>query len=205
MKKFIWMFVFALPLVMATGAVCGEFYQYTDPQGNLVFTDDITTVPEDQRSGMQTYEAVRPAPTETPETPEALDVPDDTGLEPPDMTVEADEDMGVDVSGTPFGPDASELPEAEPVQEDHLDREKNRLDALHDELMEERKRLSEMPVDQMNNTQRNVHRDRVNRLNTRLREFDRQVDRFQQSVREYNIRIQEESRRRTIPDVAENI
>ena len=38
-----------------------EFYQYKDADGNLVFTDDYSQVPENQRNQTQKYDSVKPA------------------------------------------------------------------------------------------------------------------------------------------------
>ena len=62
-----------LPLLMTAPAEA-EFYKYTDENGNIRFTDDITLVPREQRQNLKIYETSEPAgqnaaPTETEEPP----------------------------------------------------------------------------------------------------------------------------------------
>lgn len=73
------------PLVLAAGlvfllsaAVSAEFYQYTDKDGNVRYTDDPALVPEDQREKVTIHESIQSKPDEeltnegevTPETVE---------------------------------------------------------------------------------------------------------------------------------------
>jgi hypothetical protein len=37
-----------------------EFYQYTDPDGNLIFTDDLSRIPVNQRSNIKILDSVQP-------------------------------------------------------------------------------------------------------------------------------------------------
>lgn len=37
-----------------------EYYQYKDASGNIVFTDDLSQVPENQRPDIKTHQSVKP-------------------------------------------------------------------------------------------------------------------------------------------------
>ncbi len=39
-----------------------KVYNYKDAQGNNIFTDDLSQVPEDQRTGVKTYESIKSKP-----------------------------------------------------------------------------------------------------------------------------------------------
>ena len=47
----------------ATPAFC-EYYQYTDPNGVLRFTDDLASVPPDQRPDVKTHQSVESQPSQ---------------------------------------------------------------------------------------------------------------------------------------------
>jgi type IV secretory pathway VirB10-like protein len=64
MKKAIWLI---LPLILClNGPVSAEFYKYTDKDGVVRFTDDISKVPEDQRPDITSYEESKSAPAPEP-------------------------------------------------------------------------------------------------------------------------------------------
>ena len=49
-------------LVLLWTTAYGEFYQYTDTNGVLRFTDDLATVPPEQRSDVKTHQSVKSDP-----------------------------------------------------------------------------------------------------------------------------------------------
>lgn len=52
-------------LMMTAAAIAwGQYYQYTDENGVLRYTDNIATVPPDQRDNVTTHESVVSAPVE---------------------------------------------------------------------------------------------------------------------------------------------
>ena len=62
MKHFVWMIAAALMLFQVGGVIAGEFYQYTDKDGNMIFTDDFDKVPKEKQAEVKTYQSVKSAP-----------------------------------------------------------------------------------------------------------------------------------------------
>jgi hypothetical protein len=56
--------VLAAMVVFWVTPAFGEYYQYTDQNGILRFTDDLASVPPDQRPGVTTHQSVQSAPVE---------------------------------------------------------------------------------------------------------------------------------------------
>ncbi len=202
-KPLIWVMAFVLPVIMASSGTAEEFYQYTDEKGNMVFTDDITTVPEDQRPEIMTHEGVRTEPPETPaenqeNRPDSAPDLAEAAIGAEGSSAVGEEDAKTEMDAPKGDAFAAEVdagsPLAEPgiMSEDALDREKARLDALFDELQDEKERLNAVSMEKMNNAQRNVHRNKINNVNMRIRAYYREIELFQNKVNEYNARLRQQ-------------
>lgn len=59
-----------VPLIITLcSPVSAEFYKYTDQNGNIRFTDDLSRVPENQRPDVQRYEESESTPPPVAPTP----------------------------------------------------------------------------------------------------------------------------------------
>ena len=65
MNRILWISVVVLLFMAARTGITGEYYQYTDKDGNPVFTDDITKVPEKDRPQVKTFQSAvsKPQPS----------------------------------------------------------------------------------------------------------------------------------------------
>jgi predicted RNase H-like nuclease (RuvC/YqgF family) len=65
MKKAIWMVV---PIILFLwGVSAAEFYRYIDQDGQVRYTDDLSTVPVDQRPNVKRYENSQPVEAPAPD------------------------------------------------------------------------------------------------------------------------------------------
>jgi hypothetical protein len=58
----IWMIAAAAMLLMAGAVGAGEIYQYTDKEGNLIFTDDYNRVPQENQDEVKIIQSVESKP-----------------------------------------------------------------------------------------------------------------------------------------------
>jgi len=59
-----------MAVVLLAASASAQFYKYRDPDGNIVFTDDITRVPRDQQPAVEKYKDYdAPTPQSQPESP----------------------------------------------------------------------------------------------------------------------------------------
>jgi chromosome segregation ATPase len=66
-------FLMAVVLLAYAMPVAAEFYRYVDKFGNVMFTDDLSKVPPEQRTNVQSYTESRSAskPAETKKAPDS--------------------------------------------------------------------------------------------------------------------------------------
>jgi chromosome segregation ATPase len=159
-------------VIFATAPMQAEIYKYTDPSGNIHFTDDINQVPEDQREGVTSYVEAESGSEE------------DTGSP---STVEATE---------PGKADSHSIPAGEDEQPPPLNEERARLEAMKMELDEEYRAIMEQKkeLDQQRDklkTREDIleYNERVEKLNERAEAYEQKGNEYRRQVEEYNQRI----------------
>lgn len=73
MRPLLWLFPLTavLLLILAVGPASAQFYKYKDADGNILFTDDLSQVPPDQRESVPGYRESTPdAGTDAAPTPD---------------------------------------------------------------------------------------------------------------------------------------
>jgi hypothetical protein len=101
-KYFTWLILAMLMVYQADSIQAGEFYQYADDEGNLIFTDDLTKVPKEKQSGVKTFQSV-------------VSKPQSSNSEPAETADPIQSDIS---SGTP---EVFLAPEDETANEDQID------------------------------------------------------------------------------------
>jgi len=210
-----WIFTCTLLLMLTQSGIAGEIYKFTDKSGNLRFTDDITKIPEKDRSETQTIQPVNPEPSQTTEDQTVSTVsqqPDVTSISPEVLQTSASETTGEAGTGsqmksTPLTQnksDSQKVPSASEYKtmKEQFDQEKKQLDQQIIQLQEERKQLSETDLKTMNTKELTEHVEKEKDINDRIDELKRDQNQFLERVRQFNERIK--SRQTESPEQANN-
>jgi len=151
-----------------------EYYQYRDANGVLRFTDDIASVPPDQRPGVTTHRSVvsRPAQGDSGSSAgskaSASPAPSRQGTPPSAKTWE--------------GKTASQMAE--------FDRRQAELDRTFAELQNERTRLeAKAPSPKASFEEKAVYNRKVAALNAKIDRYEEELAAYTQQVKAYNAQI----------------
>ncbi len=157
--------LFAGAALLLTTPALGEYYRYVDANGMTRYTDDLSTVPPDQRPKVKTYESVKSDPVRrTPEVSSNAHV-----------QKKASEPNG----DTWFEKASSEA--------DKLNQKRKDLDAAYQSLQTERAALvKEKPTTKAGKKTIRDYRDRVRRLNTKIADYEERHAAYQEEVAAYN-------------------
>ena len=160
--------IFALCLLASGPAWC-EYYQYTDENGNLCFTDDKSMVPEDQLDDAKSYDSLNYT-----EKPASMESKSRSGL----SRQKAPEPRTWD------GKLQSDV--------NSLDEEKDQLDRTFQRLQKEKEALVNQSSEDMSPAERSAYKDRVHELNERIEAYDKKREEFQQKVDRFNAQVRQE-------------
>lgn len=157
-------------VLWATPALC-EYYQYTDPNGVLRFTDDLASVPPDQRPDIKTHQSVK-SDSVQPKTGEAA-----TGKTSPHK---GSSEKGASPSATSWkGRNAQKKLELDQMQAD--------LKKTFKALQAERSALeSNAPPEGASFKQKVTYTNKVEALNAKIARYEEQLDVFNEKVNAYN-------------------
>lgn len=156
----------SLLIIFSYGPVSAEFYKYTDANGNVRFTDDLSKVPKSQRPNVTSYEESESnvpaaAPHASPKTEE-----------------EGEED---DVNG-----DASLNEQRNKVQQ-----KKDNLKKEYKALMEEKAELAETSKKPMNLKERLELDQKIKNLNQKISQYDEKRNALNKEIEKLNARMAE--------------
>ena len=201
MNRFVWILTCML-LMMTQASISGEIYKYTDKSGNLRFTDDISKIPEKDRSEIKTIQSVDTEPLPETEvhtsTSAASKQPDVTSTSPEGSQTPVDETTetgrGGQTKNTSLAPNKSKSQEAPKTSEyqtmrDQFDQEKKQLNQQITQLQEEKKQLSDADLKTMPDKELNEQEKKENDLNARIDQLKSDQSQFLERVRQFNERI----------------
>ena len=145
-----------------------EFYKYRNAAGAVVFTDDLSRVPPDQRSNVTEYR-------ESTSTAETADGIPEAGLS-----------SGTSNSQAGTNTDTKEAEDAEKFEA--LKKKMAVLDARYTELLTEKKRLESIRPSNSSSDQWNAYHLQVTDLNEKIAEYEQTRDYFSKEVDAFNSR-----------------
>ena len=177
-QRILLLVTFLLPLVAVSHSWSGSIYQWTDENGNVGFTDDLSKIPEKYRSSAVIE---REVPAETDEENKGGEMPtEEQGLELP--------------------PEQPQVPEVDDAGHDRSYWE-NRIKELRDQqvALAEQKAKLEQEVNVMSNPLiYNTAQDKqlLQEKRNKLESVDRQIE---ENEHQLNNVIPEEARRLNVP------
>ena len=151
--------------------VWGEYYQYTDEKGVLRFTDDITSIPPDQRPDVKTYQSVKSNPVQAT--------------------------IGVQAEGKSARSAASQKVDSQPVagswaeraqrKADALDRMQVELNGTFLALQNERAALeANAPGQGASSKKSDTYRKQVDALNAKIDRYEGQLAEYEENLKTFN-------------------
>ena len=161
-------------VLWATPAL-SEYYQYKDQNGVLRFTDDLSSVPPDQRPDIKTHQSIESQPVQKT-----------TG------TVEKETANKVKASpatGTPPSGGTWQKRNAQKKQE--LDQMQAELKITFESLQAERAKLeTQAPPKDASFKEKVAYTEKVQALNLKIANYESQLDAFNEKVSAYNQQAQ---------------
>lgn len=171
MQKWIRRILVAGMVVLWTMPAWCDYFQYRDENGVLRFTDDLASVPPDQRPGVTTHQSVKsnPAP---PKTAVSIDNTESrTSASVPQGRLPS--------SGTWEAKKAREIAE--------FDRMQAELNQTYKSLQaEQAEHAAKAPSKKASFEEKAVYNQKVTALNTKIDRYEEEVAAFRQQVNAYN-------------------
>ncbi|MGD9367861.1 MAG: DUF4124 domain-containing protein [Desulfobacteraceae bacterium] len=152
-----------LPLIICLcGPVSAEFYKYTDQDGNVRFTDDLSKVPADQRPNVTSYDESRSAPPAAPAKE----------TEPGQRSPEQKPKTGISAD----------------AQGKQLEKKRSDLEKEYQTLMEEKSRLEA----EWKNAKTVIEKQKINekkvKLNEKISQYEKKRNDLNTEIEAYNAR-----------------
>lgn len=154
--------------VFFSGAGVAKYYQYTDEEGNLCFTDDRGQIPDKQQKAVKNFESVETRPQS-------------------DMTRRKTSPA----SDRRTAADANTLDGQLQITAEQLDAEKEALDQKFQELEKEKAAVLENSAEDMSPNELSAYKDRIHEINERIEQYDKSREAFQKKVDRFNTRIKQ--------------
>jgi Domain of unknown function (DUF4124) len=152
-----------LLLLLFSMAASAEYYKYIDKDGNIHYTDDLTNVPEKQRTNINEYTGFQGDLHEQKK--------DEQKSEKQQPLLEKEDTKNV--------PDMSEFSEIK----ERLDQEKEKLEAEYRALMEEKKEIAK-------NKNKNRSGSRANKYNKVIIEFNEKIENYERRKKQFNDEVE---------------
>lgn len=168
-KIYLLPFIFLIISCVLPVSVSADYYQYTDKNGNVSFTDNLSDVPESQR------EKIKPFSTLDNKEKSKADLPADKEIEKNDKVYNNDTDGVSDELDRVAG---------------KLEKKKQELNQKQQRLNERQYQLKQKALENMTEGERETHRKKIKALNQEIDQYRKQRNLFKEKVKEYNRKVQ---------------
>jgi len=143
-----------------------EYYRYVDKDGNVHYTDDLTSVPENQRTDINEYTGFQDGSNDQAK--------DEQKEETPQPLLEKEQ-----VKNKPDMDKFSEIKK-------QLDQKKEKLDEEYKALMEEREDIEKNKNKYRSKSQTKKYNKAILEFNGKIEDYEKRKNLFNKEVEEYN-------------------
>lgn len=157
----------SLSLLLFSMSASAEYYRYIGKDGNVHYTDDLTNVPENQRTDIQEYTGFQGDPDDQQKDEQKDEQP-----------IEKEQ-----VKNKPDINDFSEIKK-------RLDQEKEKLDEEYSALMEEKKEIAKDKNKYRSKSRAKKYNKVILEFNEKIEDYEGRKKLFNEEVEKYNKRVE---------------
>lgn len=162
--------IILISIVLFSMSASAEYYRYVDKDGNVHYTDDLTSVPENQRTDINEYTGFQDGSNDQAK--------DEQKEETPEPLLEKEQ-----VKNKPDMDKFSEVKK-------QLDQKKEKLDEEYKALMEEREDIEKNKNKNRSNSQTKKYNKAILEFNGKIEDYEKRKNLFNKEVEEYNEMIE---------------
>ena len=160
----------SLSLLLFSMSASAEYYRYLDENGNVHYTDDLTNVPENQRTDINEYSGFQ----------------DDVYSQEKDEQKAEESQPLIEKKEEKNKPDRDDFSEIKK----RLDQEKEKLDEEYRALMEEKKEIAIEKNKYRSKSQAKKYNKVILEFNEKIEDYERRKKLFNEEVEKYNSRVE---------------
>ena len=158
--------IILISIVLFSMSASAEYYRYVDKDGNVHYTDDLTSVPENQRTDINEYTGFQDGSNDQAK--------DEQKEETPQPLLEKEQ-----VKNKPDMDKFSEIKK-------QLDQKKEKLDEEYKALMEEREDIEKNKNKYRSKSQTKKYNKAILEFNGKIEDYEKRKNLFNKEVEEYN-------------------